>query len=199
MRSTWSALCVALLLAVPLLAVPLLALPLQAAAQAQSPPRKPDPGAHATTTKSSAKTRYWYEDGKRRTLQVDPAWIADFAAPAAAQPGKRPSPLKRSIGGEKALESLPSGASPVFRDDHGAQRALAGGIVVRLREADRQDARARLAAAGLLPIRPIDPQGRTWLIASPAGTPSLDLANQVHESGRFESATPNWWRPRALK
>ena len=189
MRSRWSALCVALLLAVPL----------QAAAQGQAPPRKSDPGARAGATKDSAATRYWYEDGKRRALRVDPAWIADFAAPAATRPGKRPSPLKRSIGGEKALESLPSGASPVFRDDQGAQRALAGGIVVRLREADSKDARARLAAAGLLPIRPIDPQGRTWLVASPAGTPSLDLANQMHESGRFESASPNWWRPRALK
>lgn len=191
MRSTWMALCVCALLS---------AQPLPATGQNQPPPRKPDPGTNAGTTKdSAAATRYWYEDGKRRTLQVDPAWVADFASPAAAQPGKRPSPLKRSIGGEKALESLPSGVSPVFRDDHGAQRALAGGIVVRLRQADLQDARARLAAAGLLPIRPIDPEGRTWLVASPAGMPSLDLANQMHESGRFESATPNWWRPRALK
>ena len=189
MRSTWSALCVALLLAVPL----------QAAAQGQAPPRKSDPGAHATTTKSSAATRYWYEDGKRRALRVDPAWIADFAAPAATRPGKRPSPLKRSIGGEKALEALPGTASPVFRDDNGAQRALGGGVVVRLRAADRANARERLAAAGLQPVRPLDPDGHAWLVASPAGLPALELANRLHESGEFASATPNWWRPRALK
>ena len=38
-----------------------------------------------------------------------------------------------------------------------------------------------------------------WLVASPPGMASLALANQLHESGRFESAAPNWWRPRALK
>ncbi|MEZ5604661.1 MAG: hypothetical protein R3E41_10735 [Burkholderiaceae bacterium] len=107
--------------------------------------------------------------------------------------------MKRFIGGEKGLETLPSGSSPVFRDDNGAMRALAGGVVVRLREADVPDARARLADAGLLPIRQLDPEGRNWLVASPSGMPSLELANQLHESGKFESATPNWWRPRSLK
>ena len=99
----------------------------------------------------------------------------------------------------EALESLPGTASPVFRDDNGAQLALGGGVVVRLRAADRAYARERLASAGLQPVRPLDPDGHAWLVASPAGMPALELANRLHESNEFESAAPNWWRPRSLK
>jgi len=170
-------------------------------------PRKPDsaladkaaaPGAGKPV--NDPGRHYWYESGERRVLRIDPAWIADFASPPArSAPGKARTPMKRFIGGEKALETLPGGSSPVFRDENGATRALAGGVIVRLREADVSETRARLADAGLVPVRPLDPEGRNWLVDSPPGLPSLELANQLHESGRFESATPNWWRPRALK
>jgi hypothetical protein len=177
-----------------------------AADTGQALPRKPDataPGKAAGPAgagrAANAAGLYYYEDGRKKTLRVDPGWVADFASPPKPEPGKPRTPVKRFIGGEKGLETLPSGSSPVFRDDNGAMRALAGGVVVRLREADVPDARARLADAGLLPIRQLDPEGRSWLVASPAGIPSLELANQLHESGKFESATPNWWRPRSLK
>jgi len=147
----------------------------------------------------TAPQRYWYDGTRRRPLRLDPAWIADFGAAARSAPEAPRSPLRRSIGGEKALESLPADASPVFRDEAGTPRALAGGVIVRLREADVPRARERLAEAGLVPVRPIDPEGRSWLVASPPGLPSLELANQLHEGGVFESAAPNWWQPRTLK
>lgn len=177
-----------------------------AADAGQALPRKPDAAASGKAASPAgaggtpkAASLYYYENGRKKALRVDPGWVADFAAPAKPEPGKPRTPVKRFIGGEKGLETLPSGSSPVFRDDNGAMRALAGGVVVRLREADVPDARARLADAGLLPIRQLDPGGRNWLVASPSGMPSLELANQLHESGKFESATPNWWRPRSLK
>lgn len=177
-----------------------------AADAGQALPRKPDAAASGKAASPAgaggtpkAASLYYYENGRKKALRVDPGWVADFAAPAKPEPGKPRTPVKRFIGGEKGLERLPSGSSPVFRDDNGAMRALAGGVVVRLREADVPDARARLADAGLLPIRQLDPGGRNWLVASPSGMPSLELANQLHESGKFESATPNWWRPRSLK
>jgi hypothetical protein len=177
-----------------------------AADAGQALPRKPDATASGKAAApvgpgktANAAGRYYYENGQKKSLRLDPGWVADFSAPAKPAPGKSRTPVKRFIGGEKGLETLPDGSSPVFRDDNGAMRALAGGVVVRLREAGVPDARARLADAGLLPIRQLDPEGRTWLVASPSGMPSLDLANQLHESGKFESATPNWWRPRSLK
>lgn len=177
-----------------------------AADAGQALPRKPGATASGKAAgpagagrTASAASLYYYENGHKKTLRIDPGWVADFASPAKAEPGKPRTPVKRFIGGEKGLETLPGGSSPVFRDDNGAMRALAGGVVVRLREADLPDARARLADAGLLPIRQLDPEGRNWLVASPAGMPALELANQLHERGKFESATPNWWRPRSLK
>lgn len=177
-----------------------------AADAGQTLPRKPDATASGKAAGSvgagkavNAANLYYYEHGRKQALRVDPGWIADFASPAKPESGKPRTPVKRFIGGEKGLETLPSGSSPVFRDDNGAMRALAGGVVVRLHEVDVPDARARLADAGLLPIRQLDPEGRNWLVASPSGMPSLGLANQLHESGKFESATPNWWRPRTLK
>lgn len=156
------------------------------------------PGKQGAEAVVDATGLYWYEDGRKQALRIDAAWVADFSAPVKG-PGRASTPLKRFVGGEKALETLPEGSSPVFRDDNGATRALAGGVVVRLREADVPEARARLVDAGLLPVRPLDPEGRTWLVASPTGMPSLQLANQLHERGGFESASPNWWRPRSLK
>ncbi len=47
--------------------------------------------------------------------------------------------------------------------------------------------------------REIGGSGRVWLVATPAGLASLDLANRLHESGDFESASPNWWQFRARK
>jgi streptogramin lyase len=183
-----------------------LALPALSADTRAPAPGKPDsalPGKSGSAGKAVANAAggpyFFYENGQKKALRVDPGWVADFALPAKPEPGKPRTPVKRFIGGEKGLETLPSGSSPVFRDDNGAMRALAGGVVVRLREADVPDARARLADAGLLPVRQLDPEGRSWLVASPAGIPSLELANQLHESGKFESATPNWWRPRSLK
>lgn len=175
----------------------------QAPADAGSPAhaaglRKP-PAASAGKAAPQAAQRYWYDGTRRRALRLDPAWIAEFGASARQQPGSSRSPLKRSIGGDKALASLPPDASPVFRDEAGAPRALAGGVIVRLREADVPRARQRFADAGLVALRPIDPEGRSWLVASPPGLPALELANQLHESGSFESVAPNWWQPRTLK
>ncbi len=169
-------------------------------------PRKPDaalsgkaaPPSVARPTNASA-AHYWYENGQRKALRIDPGWVADFASPGRPEPGKPRTPLKRVIGGEKALETMPGGASPVFRDDNGAARALGGGVIVRLRDAGLPEAHARLAGAGLVPVRPLDPEGRTWLVDAPPGLASLELANRLHESGQYESAAPNWWRPRALK
>ncbi|RPH67259.1 MAG: hypothetical protein EHM83_01980 [Burkholderiales bacterium] len=162
-------------------------------------PRKAAPDAGGIKPGQHTASAFWYDGGVRRALRVDPAWIADFATAPTAASAKSRSPLKRSIGGKKALETLPAGASPVFRDTAGSPRALPGGVIVRLRDADRQQARERLAAAGLVPVRAIDPQERSWLVESPPGLPSLELANRLHEGGEFESAEPNWWRPRTLK
>ena len=71
-------------------------------------------------------------------------------------------------------------------------------MIVALKEALSDDeAGARLAADGLVPVRRIN--ARMWLVESPVGIASLDLANRLHESGRYDFAQPNWWKPRVTK
>lgn len=152
-----------------------------------------DARADAAVDAPASQQHFWYDGGQRRTLRVDPAWVADFR-------GTKPDLARRAgeAGAEKS-PTLAAGQSEVLRDETGAPRALPGGVIVRLREADRGDPQGAFADAGVTPVRALDPRQRTWLVEAPAGLESLALANRLHESGRFESATPNWWRPRALK
>jgi len=182
------------ILAIPALASLFLAQTACAATTANGP-STPAPGsapAAASTSKPAAE-RFWYDGEHRRPLQVDPEWVVDFR-------NAKPDLEKRSERTDaKKSDELLAGVSPLFRDPNGEPRALPGGVVVRLRDADLADPRRALADAGLEPVRPIDPQQRVWLVAAPAGLESLALANRLYESGRFEAVTPNWWRPRALK
>lgn len=178
--------------------------------------------------------RYWYDGKRKRTLRVDPDWVADFRyrtgsgtsesganesganesgaresgttppakvdrmAPRARRASVR-SPLERVQREDSARVTREAGVSEVLRNEAGSPRALPGGVIVRLQESDRRNAYDILVEAGLRPVRALDPEQRSWLVESPAGLESLELANRLHESGRFESASPNWWRPRALK
>ncbi|MGE0807773.1 MAG: hypothetical protein AB7L76_19670 [Burkholderiaceae bacterium] len=188
-------------LAAALLAAGALPAPAQAQApsqwQVQSTPLR-KPAAVAAAKAVDGAFVQWYDGTQRRQWRVDPAYVADFAGRDAAVRGPQ-SLLKRSLGGEKALETLPAGQSPVFRDETGNARALPGGIIVKLAADQAPRARTLLSSAGLTPVRALSPDGSLWLAESPAGMPSLQLANQLHESGRFEWAAPNWWRERVRK
>lgn len=151
-------------------------------------------GAHQVVV--ATQQRFWYDGEQRREIQLDPDWMVDFRG---AKPSlERRAALSGATSAEKAAP-LASGQSVVLRDETGAARALPGGVIVRLQERDVGAAARLFSELGLVPVRPLDPQQRTWLVEAPAGLESLTLANRLHESGRFESAAPNWWRPRALK
>ena len=55
----------------------------------------------------------------------------------------------------------------------------------------------QLQRAGLTPLRQIGE--RMWLVQSPVGVASLDLANRLAASGQFEFVQPDWWQPRTTK
>lgn len=194
-----------------------------------APLRKPPRNRTQVDVGDDRQQRYWYDGNRKRTLRVDPDWIADFRsrtgaganevianesdtdASSAAQPAKANriapgarrassrSPLERVQREDGARTTREAGVSEVLRNEAGSPRALPGGVIVRLHESNRRNAHDILVDAGLRPVRALDPEQRTWLVESPAGLESLELANRLHESGRFESASPNWWRPRAPK
>ncbi len=196
---------------VALAATPLLALMIDAAHARQVVPAKSDmsssaAGQRVPGTPAGTGQPYWYDGARQRMLEIDASRVADFREGSGRSPGK---PLRSRSEREKSVEALPEGVSPVLIDpgSPGSVRALPGGVIVVLKQApagasaDAREAQARrqLTAAGLQPLRPIDPLMRRWLIESAAGLASLDLANRLHERGEFESVSPNWWKQRALK
>lgn len=133
-----------------------------------------------------------HEGAQRRALSVDPAWIAIFPVGASG------SPLFRIDD-----PTQPAGLrSPVYREAdqvHSPARALPGGVIVALKPEDRAQPERLFDSLALLARRSIDPTSGRWLVHSAPGADALSLARRLHESGRFESVAPNWWRERVRK
>ena len=157
-----------------------------------------------------------------RVVQFPPAGEAGNPVLRAAQPGEAVlpgKPVQADRAGKAAGTAAPNSTSlktspnippssptvasaprvsPVFVDAGGNPRALAGGVIVSLKEAlASEQARARLEGAGLTPVRQIGE--RMWLVESPVGVASLELANRLADTGQFEFVQPNWWQPRTTK
>lgn len=148
---------------------------------------KPPAGA-----KRVAPTHAWADGPVTRGLTLDPRMQADFSP----GPDGRRAVLRESPGQLKDVS--PALQSPVLRDESGRARALPGGVVVTFAGApDDAAARALLARHGETAVRRL-PSG-AWLVETPAGLVSLEVANRLAASGAFASAQPNWWVERALK
>lgn len=166
----------------------LLLTPLAAAAQ-PSPDGKSPP------------SRVVREDGVERPLWIDSDRVVDFDKQGAGSPSIRPvQPGEKSDGtrDSNSAADADSGISPVFVDSVGQPRALAGGVIVSLRQTlPEAQAVAQLEASGLVPLHRIGE--RMWLVDAPVGLPSLDLAEKLQGDERFDLVQPNWWRPRTKK
>ena len=114
-----------------------------------------------------------------RSFQIDTAHVVQF--------GGRTQVRKASQAETKQLHTLKS--------TRGALTSTSGGTVSPvLKDAD---GRAQLVAAGLKPERQIT--GRVWVVESPAGLETIEMANQQNAKGIFTDVSPNWWTKRALK
>ncbi len=138
---------------------------------------------------------YWYDGETKRSLWIDSGQVADFST----QDRTKAAVMKAM----PATKSLNEKMSPLFRDqadENARARALPGGVIVRLKQImPDEQARSYLNERGLRAVREIGSQTGLWLVESPPGMASLELANRLHEKGEFVSASPNWWQPRALK
>jgi hypothetical protein len=132
---------------------------------------------------------YYYDGNVKRVLVVDVQQWANVKSGKSVE-------LRTVSASEKAAKT-PSG-SPVFRaGQEGAPMALPGGVIVQPKSGD-SNAQAKLKAKGYEIERAVGESG-ALLVKSAEGMSSLQLANQLHESGDFESVSPNWWRERRKK
>lgn len=87
---------------------------------------------------------------------------------------------------------------PLLRDATGQAIGLPGGLIVTFHEdLSESEARARLVAAGLKPQEAIIPS--IWIVESPAGLESIDMANQLNAKGIFADVSPDFWSQKTLK
>jgi hypothetical protein len=138
----------------------------------------------------AAETHYWYDGDQRRPLVLDSDRVVVFAEKSA------PQIRQKSLVSEKTIGETPA---PLF-SHQGNQRSLPGGIIVTLAgNLNEASARALLVSDGLAPVRMLADNPNQWLVASPAGLASLELANRLHESKKYQAVQPNWWQPRVKK
>ncbi|MDO4636874.1 MAG: hypothetical protein Q4B13_04915 [Lautropia sp.] len=140
-------------------------------------------------------------DNTVKSFQIDTDHVVQF--------GGRTLVRKASTAEIKQLRSLKgnrlslkdnagSAISPVLKDAAGRRYSLPGGLIVTLKEEmSETDGRALLISAGLKPERQIT--GRVWIVNSPAGLETINMANQQNAKGIFTDVSPNWWTKRALK
>jgi len=138
-------------------------------------------------------------DGPPRIRAADPGEVDAIQRSSGAQAkGGTWKPQPATGAATSATETGATPVSPVFRDASGRPRALPGGVIVSIgHDLPEEQARATLEAAGLSPLRRIGE--RMWLVDSPPGIASLELANRLQDQGGFGFAQPNWWQPKVTK
>lgn len=163
---------------------------------------------------------YWYDGNKTRELRLSDEWIAAFKNTrtfflekalgestllyneqriftASKLSVEQYAYKESSLSSKNNSESLEK-KSPVFLDEYGQLKALPGGVIVKIFKKDIPEVEKLFEKLQLRPMRSISSKNDIWFIGADPGTPSLELANQLHESGLFESVSPNWWSPKNL-
>lgn len=177
------------------------------------------------TPMTTAAPLYTYDGDVKRTLWTNPALLVEFAPdrtrkatllssgsvvgePREEHRGVRLWPLASVADPDRLARSsnlaLGSEAfSPVLHTANAAgtpKRALPGGVLVTLAD-DWSAAQiaAWLAGHDLTVERELPTGNNAFLVASPAGLASLELANRLFESGEVVAASPNWWHEGASR
>ena len=88
--------------------------------------------------------------------------------------------------------------SPVFIQ-RGTLTALAGGVLVEFKANTTEAQVKEWAAVKGYAVKEKMSLANFYVIDTPVGIESLNLANEWQSSGEVVSATPNWWRQRKLK
>lgn len=153
----------------------------------------------------------WYDGGKPRTAWLQPRQVADFsgdikaAMPEARQLSARGGAVvyelaagqdsKAAVAAATASDAK-AAVSPVFYDDgqgQGRKRALPGNVVVQFADDVRPATVEAWAEREQLTLLHKLNFGNYYLVRSPAGLASLELANRLQEQELVLSAQPNWW------
>lgn len=104
---------------------------------------------------------------------------------------------RTSTAATRSASASVAGSSPVFREGTspaGRLMALPGGVIVQFRnEWTTAQIDAWITSHAYTVRQELNIMGQWYVLDSPAGLASLEMANAIHASGDVISATPNWW------
>lgn len=151
----------------------------------------------------------WYDGQRWRALHEDSENIARLVFTSAndvdrvsAEPATYRSAVKVEVRSKKVLSTESAEANenityaPVYRDHPGGPiRVAIGGVIIRFaKDVDARQQANWIGDQGLVVIS--SPAALDWvLVASEAGSASVELANRLHQFPEVQNASPNWWRP----
>lgn len=154
---------------------------------------------------------YWHDGQQERRLYQDPRLVARLVYPSdpstavtrqmnTAATMERPQVrlLNKQEKTTRRLSSSQEIEVPVYRDSlRGPVRVATGGVLLQLQpQLSRQEQLDWLKQADLQPVSINESLAGLWLIASPPGAASIELANRLQANEQVVSASPNWWRPK---
>lgn len=163
----------------------------------------------------------WYDGDKKKTVYLDETMIADFNPQSAATTKAASNSgltAARTTGGatlwkvtsgstKSSLSTIksanqPGAYSPVFRSSqaNGQTSALPGNVIVQF-ASDWDEAKVR---------QWVSEQGQSiaskasfginfYILSTPPGMESLEIANRLYETGEVLLASPNWWKEPHLR
>lgn len=156
----------------------------------------------ASQATDKTAVEYWYDGKKKRQIIMDANIIASFDqqqdigrdVTGNIRGGIRLRDVSEIGGSREVLGSRNGNLSPLFYSSSGGQRrALPGGVIVSLDKSWSREQAMQWLAQRNLSVRRELAIANTFLVVSPAGRTSLDLANRLFESGEVTAASPNWW------
>jgi hypothetical protein len=168
---------------------------------------------------AQASSGYYYDGANKRTITLEPALVAEFSIAAQRSiNGSRVSGLASADKKFITLHPVSTNAPPsskskafstgtpaslVFHEGSstaGRLMALPGGVIVHFKPEWSNDQISNwLSSKSYIVRQKLAIKGNWYVIQSPSGQASLDLANQIHESGEVLSASPDWWKETIAK
>ena len=152
----------------------------------------------------------WHDGNVRHEIWLQPDLLADFTGGAGARSVDASARMAANAGAARIYRvnnsavrsdlaegkmSRLSGVqvSPVVRSG-GILRALPGGVIVSLNP-NWTDAACRswIGGQSLAIVKKLPVNGNFYLLSTPAGMLSLQIANNLHALPDVITAFPNWW------
>ena len=171
--------------------------------------------APSKASKKGKNTRsyHWYDGKTKRKVWMNDKLVSEFGTDEVRRNFSDAKPVQGRFGNARIyrLENYTSehvsrsmhsrsnavNVSPIFHDVNSptaAMRALPGNVIVVLKKnRSEEEATAWLKGRNLQVLEKLPFSKNAFLVKSESGLSTLQLANELYETGELEISQPDWW------